>query len=334
MRYRSQTLGLSLIEVMISMAIGSIVILGVLNLFTANSETYNALQAQARLQESANYGLNVIGRDLQKAGYRGCYRSGDLYLTMTNVPSRFDLRTPLSVFNGVTGDDWSTSATSLASSVSDVATRGSDILSIRYLADDESYLSSALSDDTQAFEVIVVSGASSSLASGDIALLHDCEKATLFSVTNDPVPSGARLRLEHAVDASNSQANQVAGLAETGAFGTDAAVSSIVENTYYVSQGASGLSGAGGLSLYRFDGSNSVELVEGVENMQIKLGIDSDSDGVPNQYVDPSSGVDTTNVVAVWVALTSNSVAAVGTSETDGLLRRTYRQTIQLRNAR
>ena len=58
--------GLSLIEVMISMAIGSVVILGVLSLFTANTETYNALQAQTRLQEAANFGLNVIARDLQR----------------------------------------------------------------------------------------------------------------------------------------------------------------------------------------------------------------------------------------------------------------------------
>ncbi len=49
--------GLSLIEVMISMAIGSVVILGVLSLFNANTETYNALQAQTRLQEGAKLWL-------------------------------------------------------------------------------------------------------------------------------------------------------------------------------------------------------------------------------------------------------------------------------------
>ena len=58
-----------------------------LSLFTANTETYNALQAQTRLQEGANFGLNVIARDLQRAGYRGCYSRGDVYVTAATVPA-------------------------------------------------------------------------------------------------------------------------------------------------------------------------------------------------------------------------------------------------------
>ena len=334
MSARPLVTGLSLIEVMISLAIGSVVILGVLNLFTANSQTYNVLQAQARLQEGANYGLNSIGRDLQRAGYRGCYSSGELYLTMTSVPGRFDRRTPLSIYDGAGDGSWSTSATPLPSLLSDNAVVGTDILAIRFLADDEAYLSSTMNSGTEDVVVSVENGSSSPFASGDIALLHDCEKATLFSVSNAPVVSGTSLTLEHAVDISNAEANQVLGLAETGVFDLDAAVSSIVEHTFYIRSGANGLPGAGGLSLYRFDGETSVELVEGVEDLQVLLGVDSDSDGSPNQYVDPSAAVDTSRVIAVRIALTTNSVAAVGSSEADGLQRRTYRQTIQLRNAR
>ena len=105
--------GLSLIEVMISMAIGSVVILGVLSLFTANTETYNALQAQTRLQEGANFGLNVIARDLQRAGYRGCYSRGDVYVTAATVPAAFDIRFGLSVHNGNSRRNLDASATAL-----------------------------------------------------------------------------------------------------------------------------------------------------------------------------------------------------------------------------
>lgn len=93
MHWRLGQRGLSLIELMISMLIGSVIILGVLNLFTANLQTYNVLQAQSRLQEGAHYGLNVMNRDVRKTGYRGCYSSGDLYAAVTTIAGQFDIRT-------------------------------------------------------------------------------------------------------------------------------------------------------------------------------------------------------------------------------------------------
>ena len=105
---------------MISMTIGAFVTIGVLNLFNANSDTYNVLQAQARLQESANFGLNVMARDLEKSGYRGCFSSGDVYFTMASeadISPDYDIRYGLSVFNGVDVGNWTTSATTLPTAI-------------------------------------------------------------------------------------------------------------------------------------------------------------------------------------------------------------------------
>ena len=171
---------------MISMTIGAFVTIGVLNLFNANSDTYNVLQAQARLQESANFGLNVMARDLEKSGYRGCFSSGDVYFTMASeadISPDYDIRYGLSVFNGVDVGNWTTSATTLPTAISSVATAGTDVLALRYLENDEAYLASALTTGSEAVVVTVASGASSSIEVNDLALLHDCEKATLFEVT-------------------------------------------------------------------------------------------------------------------------------------------------------
>ena len=66
---------------------------------------------------------------------------------------------------------------------------------------------------------------------------------------------------------------------------------------------------------------------------KILLGIDTDSDGVPNQYLAPSASVNTGQIVAILLEITANSINDAGSTEADGLLRRTFRQTIKIRNA-
>jgi hypothetical protein len=73
-------------------------------------------------------------------------------------------------------------------------------------------------------------------------------------------------------------------------------------------------------------------LVEGVEDLQILLGIDTDSDGVPNQYLAPSASVITSQIATVLLEITVNSISDADSAEEDRLLRRSFRQTIQIRN--
>ena len=115
-------------------------------------------------------------------------------------------------------------------------------------------MSTALVTGQENIQLAVVSGASTNIEVNDLALISDCEKATLFKVTSVAV-NGVAMTLGHAVSAANG--NIVDGLAETGTFGTDAAVASIVSKTYFIKQGASGIAGRGGYSLFQFDGAAS-----------------------------------------------------------------------------
>ncbi|MBT7173720.1 MAG: prepilin-type N-terminal cleavage/methylation domain-containing protein, partial [Gammaproteobacteria bacterium] len=69
--YRLLQKGLSLVELMISLTVGSVITAGVVQLFSANSETYGVMTGQSRMQESARFSLDFIGRDIYKAGYFG-----------------------------------------------------------------------------------------------------------------------------------------------------------------------------------------------------------------------------------------------------------------------
>lgn len=63
--------GVTLIELMISLVIGSIVIAGALTLFAQGRSTYRVNERIARLQEQGRFALSVIEPDIALAGYYG-----------------------------------------------------------------------------------------------------------------------------------------------------------------------------------------------------------------------------------------------------------------------
>ncbi|NZA26301.1 PilW family protein [Luteimonas sp. SJ-92] len=64
--------GLSLIEIMIALLIGSILILGLVQVFAASRTAYQMSEGMARVQENARFALDFIQRDLRMAGHFGC----------------------------------------------------------------------------------------------------------------------------------------------------------------------------------------------------------------------------------------------------------------------
>ncbi|MFT6517340.1 MAG: type IV pilus assembly protein PilW, partial [Candidatus Azotimanducaceae bacterium] len=99
-----------------------------------------------------------------------------------------------------------------------------------------------------------------------------------------------------------------------------------------------------------------VELIAGIEDLQLQYGMDTDNDGVPNLYRAPGATLDFDEAVALRITVVTNSVDDVqattppthGCTATpfyptgqpckdatiDGLLRRSFSQTIALRNRR
>ena len=59
-------------ELMLALALGLLVIAGIVTLFTSNSATYAVLNSQARLQENARFAFEFVSRSARTAGYFGC----------------------------------------------------------------------------------------------------------------------------------------------------------------------------------------------------------------------------------------------------------------------
>ena len=393
--------GYSLIELMISLALGSIVTAGVVQLFVANSETHALLVGQSRMQESARFAIDFISRDVRQAGYSGCFSNNDeIHSTIrpeSNIPYEFDLRFGIQGFDATGLNSWTPALSLLPNTAADLPVdnvlnrvfktsygygmgsgidldalvSGTDLITMRHLSQTNARLGGysngggtvyATMPNSSEQPVVGVRAGWAEFDLDHIVLIHDCEKASLFRVTTanpwgrntnkspKAVAVNTDLTIGHDIADTDPTRNSFVKLALVNTFGTDASVSAIQTNTFFIAPGQ-GLNNLGNtpLSLWRKSGlSAPVELVEGVENLQILYGVDTNSNRIPNQYLQANLVVDWTEVVMVRITVVVNSIDGVGSTSApshgceiqscvvdetfDGLIRRTFSQTIQLRN--
>ncbi|HEX22585.1 MAG TPA: hypothetical protein ENH21_04065, partial [Chromatiales bacterium] len=163
---------------------------------------------------------------------------------------------------------------------------------------------------------------------GDILVISDCVEGDIFaanSVSNGP----GKVTIAH-VNTVNT------GNFLSKAYGPDAEVMALVNHIYFIGTGSSGQP-----ALFRYAlGNNGVmtaeELVEGVEDMQITYGEDTDGDRTANAYVDADTIGDMSQVVSTRVdftlrSLEDNITASAGASG-DRRLRRSFSSTTTIRN--
>lgn len=117
-----------------------------------------------------------------------------------------------------------------------------------------------------------------------------------------------------------------------------------ITRTYSIQAGASGQPG-----LFRsVNGAAADELIEGIENMQILYGEDTDDDGTPNYYVPANDVVGMSRVISIRVSLLVRSIddnlttapraynyplpSSTAITPGDKRLRRIFTSTIALRN--
>ncbi len=73
-------------------------------------------------------------------------------------------------------------------------------------------------------------------------------------------------------------------------------------------------------------------IVEGIENMQILYGEDTNANGSPNYYESENNVVDMAKVVSIRITLTARTIDNNLTTSGDGRIRRNFTSTIALRN--
>jgi type IV pilus assembly protein PilW len=268
--------GFSLVELMVSITIGLIILAAVSTLFVSSKKTYSTQDRLARLQENARFAMLYLSRDIRMAGYFGCLDES------TNVNST--LNSGSYIYGPTTGGmiaieglenasgNWYPSA--MASLPTGIKS-GTDAVTIRMSADPAATpitLTKPTPPTSAVFDVSDTTG----IADGDIIMLGDCASADILQVTQ--TPSG--LKIQHNTgDTDPPPGNASKPLSKQY---KSAQVYKFVVRAYYVRDNA------GMPTLYMSEnGGDPNPLVEGVEDLQILYGKDTDTtaDGVPNVYL-------------------------------------------------
>lgn len=341
-RVRIGARGFSLVELMVALLLGSIVTLGLINMFSATQQTYGVLQGQARMQEGARYALDFLARPLRMSGFIGCVslRDVDVRSVLNGAPAfAVNVAVPLQGFEAT--DDspptWSPALSGLPATIdTTVIVPGTDVLVVRHAstqAQDQLQLSAGQINPNS--DIVTATPADASrFAAGTIVLISDCDKASIFQISSNATAGGV-FTIRHVTGGGLVPGNATTTLAENNTvFDATSRVYRIATTVYFVAPGA-GTNNRGDTpnSLWSsVDGAAPQELVEGVEELQVLYGVDTDDDDAPNRYQTFQVVGDVNDIVTVRVRMSVNSVDQVSEFSADGLVRRAFETTVAIRN--
>ena len=291
--------GMSLIELMVALALGAFLILGVVNVLISSKDSSQVENSLARLQENGRIALDLMVADIRDALYIGCNSGGMAPTIMANTTS----------WTGLLGYERGTSAWSpvLPTKLVSLATAariGSDVINLQGGVPTGSALTA---DIVTSSTFASVDSNPACIAKNDRVLISDCSTANLFRVTNSPLCTGAATNFTYA-SASNSPSSISPGYSSTGSY----SLLEFFDKTWYVADTGRTRTAANipVYALYRLTNGVTQEMIEGVEYLQILYGEELPSGNI--RYVPASNAtLDMTQVTAIRIGVLLQSYEPV-----------------------
>lgn len=324
--------GLTLVELMIALVLGLLVTGVVIEIFITTKQMYRVQDARARLQENGRYAIQHLVDNVINAGYKGCARRNGIKNKLNNSNQYlWDFSIGVQGFDA-SGAIWSPS---LDASITNPVT-GSDVLTVRSMVDPVIAVTAQPNSTPEGLADITVN-APNILKQFDVLMATDCQASAIFQLTSvNPAISG---NLAHNTGLGNpGNASQ-----ELEANFTNGEVVRLRTSSFYVSDPDRD----GNASLFQVISTNPPkELVEGVENMQISYGIDTDNDEAVDQYIGAGAVTDWNQVISTRINLlmktleqnlvtdaqTYNFNGNAPVTAADKRIRAAFSRTISLRN--
>ena len=331
-KYFKQT-GLTLVELMIAMTISSILMLGISNIYSSSKQAYKINDEFSELQENARLAFRFLTQDIRMAGYIGCaWATGDNVDSTLNSSGDSDKDDFLNGFGtGLEGFDATGTEPGTSIDLANLTSgfnrtvlsnitgnhSGSDVLIVRHV--DGAGIKISSNKESANFWV-ETKGVTSfytnsdgkkchsgiDLCAGDQLMVSDCSKGRIFEATGMSYNATKGIKINHAGSGAGAELGNTPS--SWGGSSTDedewfapgdSEILKLGAYAYYVATGSSGRP-----TLMRLNNLETVgqELVEGVENMQVLYGYDTDDDGIPNQY-DVATLTSNTNIVSTRISL-------------------------------
>lgn len=305
--------GFSLVELMVAVVIGLLVLAAVTTVMVNSKKNYTTQDSLARLQENARFAVDSIVRDLRMVGYFGC--ADDLASVKNNVNAAaatiFDTSRPIeAVEDMVVGTstwypfvDETVSSTESLTGATIKIVPGTDAFTVRFMAGlGTPVLEPYMPQEGAALHIATGNG----LKKGDVVMVADCSSADVFQITGPTDPNGTGTLNHNTGEAGISPGNLTKELSKI--YEEKSFIGKLVASRYFVATSTVRPDRPG---LYRQSGADDAqELVEGIENMQVLYGEDTDGDRVPNVYVGADKIANWRNVVSVRIGLLAYTLAS------------------------
>ncbi|MDP5208467.1 PilW family protein [Microbulbifer sp. 2205BS26-8] len=291
--------GISLVELMVSITVGLVLMAGVVQLFLSSKLTFTTQQAMSRVQETGRLAMEFMSEDIRMAGHMGCLNVASFGPDNKFFRNFLKDETTLA-YNyevAVDGMDASKVKDEYPEPPNGGVLAGTDALLIRS-ASGRNVGIARKNDPTQLFieNTGVETGECdngtnktdkySGLCAGDILAVADCDSVRVFQATGFTGSAGsAEIGVQHTDDSSFTPGNRVAtwgaeDIDERQTFGKDAQILTIQNIFYYIANNTTN-----NPSLFRqVNKDGPQELLQGVEDMQLTYGVDTNSDGTPDTY--------------------------------------------------
>ena len=236
--------GLTLVELMVAITLSLIIIAGIIQLFISSKETYRINDLISQIQESGRFAVDSLAHELRMAGYQGCVNPkaiAPVNIVLNSPPAPAFKQTAILGTEGVGNPD--------------------SVL-VQYGSADNSPLVSA-SDPVNA--VLTIDNNDQGFAVGEVIMVADCSSAHLVRITAIAA-SGTNTALTYGSDENN-----LALLLKS--YAKDVTRVMKLNSVRFTVADTGRKNGAGSpvMGLFRkgLDDAQPVELVEGVENMQV-----------------------------------------------------------------
>ena len=341
--------GLSLVELMVAMALGLFLMGQVIQVMLNGKKTFLLEQELAQIQENARFAVEFLSRDLRMAGYTGCVNTGSSSALVAN-----SVNSSSSAYNtlGLVGYEHEAGTGTFPASIQGNVLANTDAVTIGRGDGDNEFgvtkhvpnsatLHLSRNHDMKQGDILVVADQTCS----QVGIMQQSNTNTNNTISTVVHNTGGPTSPGNCTKSLQGSFNCSSGTAVKGSYGPGSKVFRYINYTYYVRES---VAGDGIPSLWREPVTGvDEELVQGVENFQMFYGVDSDSDGIANQYVKANqvAGIATwDDIVSVRFALLMRSVNPVLESAeaqsafeginigNDRFLRQQVTATVQIRN--
>lgn len=320
--------GISLVEILVSLVISLFLLGGIIQVYLGNTSTYKFANALSQVQENGRFAMDTISQDLRATGDWGCINFDPADATNIN-------NTLLTGWAGYDAALHNFTVNTPVLGTNDTGGLGTtDTLTMSGSKRGQTNITSPFSPTTQAFLTVNRLGG---FAAGDIVLVTRCGVNDLL------IPEEADIFRISSIDAGNSRFNHATTLSQQ--YENDAVIKRLQTVTYSIGTGT-----AAQPALFRSDNGTNQELIEGIQDMQILYGIDTDGintadQNYANQYVTANNVPDFRSVVSIRVMLLVRSTENFVTDQpqtytfngntvtaADRRIRQVFTATIALRN--